>query len=313
MPIHDLGYRKWQGRLMPEAMRFWVIAQTGIALAWRSRWLRRLLLVAWLPALYMGGALFVFEQALANPDQIGMALGVVAGFPGTETLQQALLAGDPAVARHEAWAWLLLMFFRYPQGLLMALVVGLIAPPLVARDVHTRAFLLYFSRPLTRVEYILGKLAVVFAYVVMVTTLPALSLYLVGVLLSEPDVAVVASTWDLPLRILAASVVLTIPTTALALAYSSLTTKTFYAGFAWFATWLLGMVAYLVLTTSIDGDVSERWVLLSLYHSLGRVQHWVFGVELTFSDVFPSAMLLTGVTVVSLVVLFRRVSSPMRI
>lgn len=313
MPIHDLGYRAWQGRLMPEVTRFWVIAQTGIALAWKNRWLRRLLLLAWVPALYLGVALFLFEQALARPDYLRIALEFASLFPGIDVVREALETGDPAVARHTAWTWLLLTFFRYPQGLLMALVVGLIAPPLVAKDVHSRAFLLYFSRPLTRVEYILGKLAVVCAYVMMITTIPALSLYLLGVLLSPPDTAVIAATWDLPLRILAASVVLMVPTAALALAFSSLTSRTFYAGFAWFAAWLLGLVAYLILEGTLGSALPERWVLLSLYHSLGQVQTWIFGLEKSLSEVLPSAGLLAAIAVLSLIVLFHRVSSPMRI
>ena len=314
MPIHDLGYRAWQGRLMPEVTRSWVIAQTGFSLAWRNPWLRRLLLLAWVPALYFGVAFFFFEQALlGNPEQIRFALGFVPPLPGIDVVREALETGDPVVARHTAWAWLLLVFFRYPQLLVMALVVGLVAPPLVARDVHSRAFLLYFSRPLTRVEYILGKFAVICAYVMTITTIPALSLYVVGVLLSPPEAAVIASTWDLPLRILAASLVVTVPTAALALAFSSLTTRTFYAGFAWFAAWLLGLVAYVTLQTSLDYSLSDRWALLSLYHSLGHVQSWIFGLQTSAAAVWPSAGLLAGITVVSLIVLFRRVSSPMRI
>jgi ABC-type transport system involved in multi-copper enzyme maturation permease subunit len=304
---------------MPEVSRFWVIAQTGIALAWKNRWLRRLLLLAWLPALYLGVVFLFIERGLANPTEIRMALGFVGPFVGPEVetqLRTALDAGDPGGARHIAWKWLLLTFFRYPQGLLMALVVGLIAPPLVAKDVHSRAFLLYFSRPLTRVEYILGKFIVVCAYVGMVTTIPALALYLLGVLLSPPEVGVIASTWDLPLRILAASVVLIIPTAALALAFSSLTTRTFYAGFAWFAVWLLGLAAYWTLWISLRGNVPEGWTLLSLYHTLGQVQWWIFWPETTrvsLSAVLPSAALLAAIAVVSSMVLFRRVSSPMRI
>ena len=298
---------------MPEVTRSWVIAQTGFGLAWKNRWLRRLLLLAWIPALYLGAAFFFFEQALANPKQIQMALSIVPPFPGIDVVQTALETGDPATARHMVWGWLLLVFFRYPQGLLMALVVGLIAPPLVAKDVHSRAFLLYFSRPLTRVEYILGKLAVVCAYVIMITTIPALALYVLGVLLSPPEAAVIASTWDLPLRILLASVAVTIPTATLALAFSSLTTRTFYAGFAWFAAWLLGLVAYWTLYYSVDSGVSQRWALLSLYDSLGLVQSWIFGLQTSSSAALPSVGLLAGITVVSLIVLFRRVSSPMRI
>ena len=121
MPIHDLGYRPWQNKLMPEAWRFWVIAQTGMSLVWRSRILRRLVLMAWLPTLYLGAAFLIFEQTLANPQQIPMAVGFVSVFPDTDILRNALMSGNTGAARHEAWAWLLLMFFRYPQGILINL------------------------------------------------------------------------------------------------------------------------------------------------------------------------------------------------
>ena len=303
---------------MPQATRFWVIAQTGIGLAWKSRWLRRLLVCAWLPAAYMGLGFFFLEQMLDRPEGLARGLGFLGQFPqAASVLEQATVAG-PAATRHEAWSWLLLTFFRYPQGILIALVVGLVAPPLVAGDVHSRAFLLYFSRPLTRVEYIAGKLAVVCTYVFLITTLPALGLYVLGVLLSPPAVSVLSSTWDLPLRILASSAVLMIPTSAMALAFSALTTRTFFAGFAWFAAWLMGMVGYLILWNTPELAISEQWSLISLFHTLGKVQSWIFGLPVSsaghtgFVSVLPSAVLLAGIAVVSLLVVFRRVSSTMR-
>ena len=66
MPIHDLGYRAWRGRLVPQIGRFWVISQAGIRLAWRNMWLRRMLLLSWLPVIHVGALLFVYEQMLAN-------------------------------------------------------------------------------------------------------------------------------------------------------------------------------------------------------------------------------------------------------
>lgn len=300
MPIHDLGYRAWQGRRSPQALRWWVIAQTGIRLAWQGRWLRRLLFFAWIPTVYMGAGFFAYEQWLMNPQARRMAMELVPGIP---------LSGE----RHAVWAWILMLFFRYPQALLMLLVVGLIAPGLIAQDVRSRAFLLYFSRPITRIGYLAGKLATVWGYVLMITTLPALALYVFAVLLS-PDVDVVLYTWDLPLRILGASAVLMIPTTTLALAFSSLTADTRYAGFAWFATWIVGWVAYGFLFTGLpDADVSKMWTLISLYHTLGEVQSWVFGVAEASSILVPSAVLLVSLSVASLAVLFRRISSPMRI
>lgn len=59
---------------------------------------------------------------------------------------------------------------------------------------------------------------------------------------------VVFDTWTLPLRILLASIILIIPTTSVAIAYSSLTLESRYATFAWIATWVLGWVSYVVLS-----------------------------------------------------------------
>ncbi len=327
MPIHDLGYRAWEGDLGAGASRRRVIAQTGFRLAWRSQWLRRLMMLAWLPATYMGVVFFFYEQALVNPDWLGGARWLLGQFMDLPELQAALASENPADSRHDVWALLLLSFFRYPQGMLMLLVVGLIAPPLISQDVRSKAFLLYFSRPVTRVDYILGKMAVIFRYVVLITTLPALALYVMGVLMS-PEISVVTYTWDLPLRIVAASAVLMIPTAAMALAFSSMTSKTFHAGFAWFAVWALGWVAYVSIYTSqidIQGSrliaegggqilpAKSQWYLLSLYHTLGEVQSWVFGLHPHPAEVWPAVAMLIGLTLVSLVVLFRHVSSPMRV
>ena len=90
--------------------------------------------VAWFPALYMSVAFFLFEQSLVRPELQREALGFFRDFAGGagRDMYEAALSGDPAVARHEVWGWLLLIFFRHPQAVLMAMVVGLIAPPLIS-------------------------------------------------------------------------------------------------------------------------------------------------------------------------------------
>jgi hypothetical protein len=354
MPVHDLGYRAWDGQLQPRRARWWAIADTGIRLAWQNRYLRRLLLVAWLPALYMGTAFLLYEQWLTQYEQQHAAIararqsverraregferGGAAGalveatgalreegirgadeglrhFPANQARHQLsrLIPGLPIIDdRGQVWAWLLMTFFRHPQGLVLLLVVGLIAPPLISRDIGARAFLLYFSRPIGRMEYVVGKLAIVWTYVLMISTFPALVLYVLGVLLS-PRLSVVNDTWDLPLRILAASAVLLIPTTTLALAISSLTTRTWQASFAWFAGWILGFAAYVSMLASLAGQMDPHWVLISLYHTLGKVQSWVFGLEPASSHVYWCVALLVAITVVSLSITFRRISSPLR-
>jgi ABC-type transport system involved in multi-copper enzyme maturation permease subunit len=321
LPLHDLGYRRWSGELNPQVLRWWVIAQTGVRLAWRSRWLRRLLVLAWLPAALCGAAFFALEKSLTNPGDVANVLRIVSKNYPQAGLVADEIKKDPSVARVTLWPMVLLTFFRLPQGVITVMLVALIAPPLIARDLRSRAYLLYFSRPITRLEYVFGKMAVVATYMLMVTLVPGVALYLLGVGLS-PEFAVVYDTWDLPLRVAAASVIVIIPTVTFALALSALLGESRYATFCWFAPWVLGFVAFMSMTAMHETRrlhgrnpllISNKWSLLSPYHTLGEIQTWVFGIEKDFSKVAPAAFLMSLVTLVSMAILLRKVSSPMRV
>ena len=308
MPIHDVGYRRWDAETESVWLRWTVIAGAGVRLVWKNHWLRRMLFFAWLPAAALGIAFFAYEQALERPEMRRALPIILRQLPQSKVAVKAWEANATG-ARHEVWSLLLLTFFRYPQAVLMVLLVGMIAPPLISQDFRSRAFLLYFSRPITPMEYVFGKAMVIWFYLAAVTTVPALVLYVVGVFLS-PEISVVLYTWDMPFRILAASLVLLIPTTSLALFCSSMTTESRYAGFAWFAIWGLGWAAYANLEAINAG---KQWSMISLYHMLGRVQTWVFGLSQNIEDVTSAAILLVLVTVLPLIILLVRVAAPMRV
>ncbi|MBT3211666.1 MAG: ABC transporter permease subunit [Planctomycetaceae bacterium] len=271
MPLQDVGYRPWNKKRCGPSTTIWVIALTGIRLAWESRWLRRMVFFAWSPALIFAASFFAFEQAvdegrltsLGTAAQRGRNLDGV-GMLGT-VLADALGGNDGDVdvqtTRHLVWTRLLLAFMRAPQAMLLAAVLGLVAPTLISRDLRAKAWLIYFTRPVGRAEYILGKSLILFLLVLVITMLPALALWFTGVLVS-PSVSVAFETWDLPIRIIAASLILAIPTVFLALAYSSLTAESRIASFAWFATWVACWIAHGALTTADlvastqDGGVS---------------------------------------------------------
>ncbi|MFP6750615.1 MAG: ABC transporter permease subunit [Pirellulaceae bacterium] len=224
------------------------------------------------------------------------------------------------VDEHRSTIWRIgfYTFFRRSQGILMVLLVGMIAPGLISRDMQSRAFLLYFSRPITPFQYLLGKATTVWIFLLAVTTLPALLVYLVGVLFS-PGLGVILNTWDIPLRILLATAVLTIPTTMLALCLSSLVNESRYARFAWFAIWIVGFLSASILFTadlqaSGNYDIwTSRWAFLSPYHVLGIVERWAFGLMERPADVIPYLAILGVVTVVCFGTLMRRITAPIRV
>lgn len=311
MPVFDVGYRPWNAKREPEWWRVWVIATTGIRLAWKNHWLRRMLFVAWLPAIYFGIAFFAYERALEEGAGERLGRAIIMRMPEGRANVNQVFSGQSA-ERRPVWSFMLMTLFRYPQGILMVMLVGLIAPPLISRDLRTRSHLLYFSRPLGIAEYIFGKAAVVAVYLFLISTLPAVCLYVLGVMLS-PHLSVVHDTWDLPLRVGAASLVVIVPTTAIALAFSSLTEETRYASFGWFAIWVLGWVAHSSLmimdAARLDRspmDVPSRWTFVSLYHTLGDLQMAIFGFDVETHRLQLAAAIIVGLTVLSLTIVFRR-------
>lgn len=327
MPIHSPSYRPWQGQRVSEWTRWLTICSTGIGRASQSRWLRRLLFSALLPLLFFGIPFFLFEQAGRDPEIWRSFSILVRRMPQEMMLRDAIgaLPRNPtpeefAAIRQPVWSFLILTFLRYPQAFLMVILVGIVAPPLISQDLRTRAYLIYFARPISRLEYVVGKLGVVGFFLFWISAMPALLLYVAAVMLS-PSVEVVLTTWDLPIRILIASACMIIPTTLVALAFSSLTLESRYAGFAWFAMWIMGHVTYSALVAIPTFEAAQDqvafapgWRLLaSPYQVLGVVQSYAFGFVSDPSVVLPSFVLLVAVSLVSLAILFRRVTAPMRV
>ncbi len=307
MSLRELGYRPWKGTLRSGWDRWWIIASNGTRLAWRNPWLRRLLVLAWFPAVYLGVGFFLYEQSVDHSVIARRSLTISLRFYPESQFILEQLNQDPASVRHSFWSMLLLIFLRYLQGALMVLVVGMFAPSLITQDLRTRAYLLYFSHQLTSWEYLLGKAMVICTYLSLITLLPGTALYVLGVMLS-PNLNVFYETWDLPLRVWAAAVTMMIPTASIALMFSSLTVEKRYAGFGWFALWVVGWVAYATLTR-IGGPGIWWWV--SLNHTIGKVQSWIFGME-SLSQAGPAIILLAAYTAFALVLARARILSPLR-
>jgi len=332
MPLLDIGYRSWQGERTERWTRSLVLASTGIHLVWQGVWIKRVLMFAVFPCLVAGVMVAIMEQyfeqgSLARAAQQMQQLenarqGKQMGNPMGINWEK--MTSDPDQGRHYAWAFILYTLFRYPQVFGMVVVMGLVAPRLISYDLRSRGYLLYLSRPLTPGEYIFGKALVLYFLLFMISALPALMIYLTGLVLS-PDSTAFFQTWDLPLRILLATAVLMIPTTAVALAFSSVTQESRFAGFAWFALWVLGAVIYQVLwfastvdlpmtgggRRGVDFEGMQNWSLLKLfspYETLGYMQQQVFGLTSSDESVWSPWVVALIVSVLGYGVAYWRVS-----
>jgi len=151
VPIHDQGYRHYSGRRGLRGGAWWVIARATILSEIRQRRVIALLLLAWAPFLVRAVVIY----AAANFQQAS-----------------SILATTPQTFR-EFLDW---------QNVFVFFVTILIGAPLIADDRRANALQIYLAKPLTRVEYIVGKLAVLFAFLAFVTWLPAILLVVLQVL-----------------------------------------------------------------------------------------------------------------------------------
>lgn len=322
MPIHNLGYRPWDGERESGSTRWMVVAGVSIRRAWQSTWLKRILFIAWAPALVYGGLIFAYEQALTADGVISvrdLARFLELLLPAeVAPAVMSVLYGVDSQSSHELmvtarpifWKAVALQLQR-SQSIAMIVVVGLVAPSAISQDVRSRAFLLYFSRPLTRMQYIAGKAAGVLLFLSIVCTLPLVLLYLVGVLLS-PDITVVAYTWDIPIRVIVASATMIIPTTLLALMLSSMTTESRFATFGWFALWIFGFVAWRVMVGAAGTTADQILHLGFLFLLFSDLSTVILGIPTLSPHTNMQFAFVFCLVVVCIAVIFHRVSAPLR-
>jgi ABC-2 type transport system permease protein len=179
---------------------------------------------------------------------------------------------NPFPFRSALWTLAYSYFFWFEMFCIMLLVL-LTGPNLISRDLRFNALPLYLSRPLTRLDYFIGKLGVIGTLVAALAILPALAAYLLGVCFSL-DLTVVRDTWRLLPAILLFGLLIVVSAGTLMLALSSLSRRSLYVGIAWAGLWLIGWTLATVLDgiqqVSIRRDIWEKGPRVAVFHPSGK-------------------------------------------
>ena len=296
MPIHEKGYRHYEGARRGRLWRCITIASCGVRLALARRKLVALVLLGVTPAIVIAVLIYFSTQA-------GEFAQLAANMMDTVQEWREDLGDSPTLDR--IWNTIFHLFFTF-QVFPVAVIVAYVGPDLIAQDLRTRALQVYYARPLTTMDYLLGKLMVVGVFVAIVTLVPGLLLYIVGVVLSK-SIAVVPQTWSTPVGIIGGYVVLALTTGSVALMCSSFTRRTGYAAMIWGAVVVLSDVGYALLRETLAVD----WAyMLSLRANVLQTTGALLRVMMPYeSDWFPSFFVLAAVVTVSWAVLLRRTAA----
>jgi ABC-type transport system involved in multi-copper enzyme maturation permease subunit len=194
-------------------------------------------------------------------------------------------------------------FFNW-QEIFVFLVTIYVGAGLIASDRRANALQIYLSKPLLRSEYIAGKAAVLFFFLLAVTWLPAILLLIVQVLFAGSIEFVQKNLFLFP-AITVASVLQVSVATFTMLALSSLSKSPryvaiLYAGVVFFTASIYGVMY------AITNDSSLAWLAVST--NVSQVTDVIFRLPPKFDTPWPvSLTVLIGLIVLSISILERRV------
>jgi ABC-2 type transport system permease protein len=150
MPIHDQGYRRYAGIRGAQGRAWSVIARQHVRLAVKQKVFIIFLVAAWVQ--------FIVRSVQVYVSTYGQA---------------AMLQLTPTTYRD---------FLDIQSAFVFVLTIAMAG--LIADDRRANALQVYLSKPLTRVEYVAGKLMAMLVFLLGVTLLPAFLLLLVQTLLT---------------------------------------------------------------------------------------------------------------------------------
>ena len=244
MPIYDQGYRRYEARGPLREIRFWPITREALRMILAKRAFLGLLALSFLP--------FVVQV---------IRVYIVTRFPeaGRVLPVDGRLFGE---------------FLNQQTGFTILLsIFG--ASGLIANDLRTGAILVYLSRPLTRRDYVLGKLGVPLALNLAVTLVPGLLLYAVALGLTPETFLKWELAWIAP-AVVVHALAISLFVSLLALAISALSRSARVAGIGFF-----GLIFGLEIARQIlqNGFGRSEAMLLSLQADLRALGAALFGLS----------------------------------
>ena len=271
-PIHDQSYRRYAGGKALPGRAWTVIAWAGMLTFLRKR-------------AFLGVMLFGLLPFIVRAVQFYIA----ANYP-----QASIIAPTPETFRQ----------FLEQQDFFVFVITVYVGAGLIANDRRANALQIYLSKPLMRTEYIFGKLAVLGAFLSMVTFVPAMLLLLLKVMFDGSFSFLTKNLYLVP-AITVAAIVQVLLASITMLALSSLSKSARYVGILYVGITFFTKAMFGVLY-AITGNTRIAWI--SIGENLAQVVDVIFRLRPRYATPWQvSLLVIIGLVAVSISVLERRV------
>lgn len=241
MTVRDLGYRAYEGELRPASANTWVLLRYGLSRIWGS-WINKLTVFgAVLPvlalALMAGLRFMMFGRELPELQ------------PGMEGFSRWFVHPDAAI-------WL-----RSLTGVQFWLCVTVVTlrsgAGVIAEDFTHRAYQFYFAKPVTPVQYLIGRASALAIVVFSLVFVPTLLLIVVLAGTGPEDLAL--ERFGLILPALLDAAVISVGCSLLAVSISAISKSRALTTMAWGAL----IFVPTVLALLVQGITDSEWVWLA--------------------------------------------------
>lgn len=256
-------YRPFLGKLHDDPLRFWPLTTTGLVTALKQR---RALFVLYLPALIVTVILCFVVYAKFTLE------GMAEVERDEMDFQAKLLEGVVRAQAEQLFGVVsLILEFSKGMGSFALLAVAWFASGLFCEDKKAGAHQLYFARPITRLDYFLGKFLIASFFALMAMLVPLLSVCIAATFCS-PEWSFLKEEWDVYFRVIGFSCLWTIVVSSLVLMASSLAARKSFA--------LLGVFGFVMMSVPVSAILGEfvdkRLLSLALLIDLDALARWFF-------------------------------------
>lgn len=312
MGIEVVGYRPWRGKFHGTWWSPWPVCRIALRMMLRRKVFWVLYLIALFNFMIFFSGIYLLSQI--DIEALTGVRGDIVQFWSNmvQTLRRRLyLAGTAETYRN---------FFWY-QGYIVMAVLALAGSVLIGNDYRHGTLPFYLSKPLGRRHYLLGKFLAVAVFINMLTTVPALVMYVEVVLLEgwsyygrvlEPP----QTGLTLLAGIVGYGAVLTVCLGLLVLAIAAWLRKTVPLIMMWVGILFFCRVFANLMVDWLD--YHRNWRLIDVWNNMYVIGSWMLATEAKLAqgrrmvvreqpDPQTAAIVLAGICIACLIYLSRRI------
>ena len=257
---HTEIYRTFQGHARPRALRFLPLTRACIATATK----RKLPLLILYTPVYIAAIVLSFVVYTLFSLQEGVTPAAFGGGRGGPNPGMMLAAG---FAKQIIQVHQIIVISHLSMSFFAILILAWYGAGQISEDRRLGAHLLYFARPLTRADYLLGKFLAVAFFGVFAVLVPSLIICAVAAITS-PDWSFVKHEGMVIVNTVLYSLLFLVTWTSTVLAISSVCSRKTFA--------LVATFGFLMLPLAVARSVSHllgdrRFMMLSLQDNLQRI------------------------------------------